>query len=99
MEESAEGKAIYRNLPKAKGDELGIRPNPDPAVLAMQASAASEDWKLKHQSLRGGIVDPMSEGSLRRRNGYCVEWKPNKVSAYYDKQCELLDGFKRWMNC
>ena len=82
---------------ECKGDELDIHPNPDTAELALQASNtadASEDWKLKHQSMRGGIADPSSEGTLRRRSGYCVEWKPNKISAYYEKQCELLDGLQ-----
>ena len=54
----------------------------------------TEEWKLKPaQLLRGGIVGESQE-SLRRRSGFCTEWKANQVSAYYEKQSEFLDGLQ-----
>jgi hypothetical protein len=53
-------------------------------------------WRLEHDYLREGIKEPQDQGPVMRRVGNCTEWKRqhNKVSAYYEKQSELLDGLK-----
>ena len=62
------------------------------AVVSSMGPLDSEEWKLKHRSLREGIQDPGERGGSG--SGHCSECKPDQVSAYYEKQFELLDGLQ-----
>ncbi len=100
----AEQPPVVGKLPSVEDQSMDLN-RIEPASSTLQEGQAdisslsidvqeSEEWKLKHRMLREGIEEPLNQESLRRRSGYCVEWKANQISAYYEKQCELLDGLQ-----